>query len=260
MIKKILDFLSLKITAVIVMILLIVVNIWQTHRVDLQYRLLKPLQLKYMHGNVEYLNPRIVHELYQLLKDVTEILDKHHIKYWAVGGTLIGSVRHKGFIPWDHDLDIGILEEDKKKVLELHEEFGALNYDITFSDGIIKIFPQTGITENNWKYPFIDIFPYKIENKYYIHSEPIAQKVWPKDIYPVADIEYLVKCPFGDITIMCPNNALMIIKEFYGANVMTHGFAVPEHLYINDLGKQEWELRPWEYKAAPHSKLIDRVK
>ena len=47
---------------------------------------------------------------------------KHNLKYWLSSGTLIGAVRHQGFIPWDDDVDVEMLREDYLKMLELLKE------------------------------------------------------------------------------------------------------------------------------------------
>jgi len=47
-----------------------------------------------------------------MLKVFDKICRKHNLKYWCTSGTLIGVLRHKGWIPWDADLDVAMLEED----------------------------------------------------------------------------------------------------------------------------------------------------
>jgi phosphorylcholine metabolism protein LicD len=58
---------------------------------------------------------KIQQEELKVLKEFIRICDKYDINYFGVFGTVIGTVRHQGFIPWDDDMDFGMLRDDYEK-------------------------------------------------------------------------------------------------------------------------------------------------
>lgn len=70
----------------------------------------------------------------KLLREVDRICKKHNLHYSLSGGTLLGAIRHKDFIPWDDDIDLDLKRDDFNKLIsilpdELGEEFEFINYN-----------------------------------------------------------------------------------------------------------------------------------
>src|SRR5215218_6776773 len=66
----------------------------------------------------------------RMLKIFDYLCRKHAVEYFLVGGSLLGAVRHQGFIPWDDDLDVGMTRKNYEKFLKL--AVPELPYDIFF--------------------------------------------------------------------------------------------------------------------------------
>ena len=113
--------------------------------------------------------------LLKMLNDITKICDENGIQYFLDGGTMLGAVRHHGFIPWDDDVDIAMRREDYEKFLnvcktKLNQELYFLqneqtekNYIHAFTKirlngtHIIEEFSKNVDIHNGI---FIDVFPY----------------------------------------------------------------------------------------------------
>lgn len=68
-------------------------------------------------------DPEILDRLHKVelsvLKEFVRVCEKYDIQYFALFGTNIGAARHNGFIPWDDDIDLGMLRSDYEKLLEV---------------------------------------------------------------------------------------------------------------------------------------------
>ena len=82
----------------------------------------------------------------ELLKKFISVCEKYNLKYYMAGGSLLGTIRHNGFIPWDDDIDIDMPRNDYNKLLEIAK------YEFT-----APIFFQTTYTEQNYVRPHAQI-------------------------------------------------------------------------------------------------------
>jgi len=81
-----------------------------------------------------------------MLIEFDAICKKHQLQYWLDSGTLLGAVRHQGFIPWDDDIDLSMPIEDYNKLLEIGQsEFSG------------KVFFQTTQTDKHFKFDYIKL-------------------------------------------------------------------------------------------------------
>lgn len=77
---------------------------------------------------------RVQDEELAILKDFIALCNKHNLKYFGIAGTGIGALRHKGFIPWDDDIDVAMLREDYDKFVKIAESEYADQYNLLNAD------------------------------------------------------------------------------------------------------------------------------
>jgi lipopolysaccharide cholinephosphotransferase len=78
-----------------------------------------------------------------ILREVTNFCDEHDITYSLCGGTLLGAVRHQGYIPWDDDIDIMLPRPEYERLMETFESDGLTLYNIS-TKGYDKPYAKIG--------------------------------------------------------------------------------------------------------------------
>jgi len=106
-----------------------------------------------MRENEQTLTKQCQAVMLRMLKIIDYLCAKHNVQYFLIGGSLLGAIRHKGFIPWDDDLDIGMTRDNYDRFVEL-----------AVPDLPRDIFFQTHITDPS--YPGCDYVEARLRDKY----------------------------------------------------------------------------------------------
>ena len=128
-------------------------------------------------------------KMLEILKTVDAICRKHHIDYWIDAGTLLGAVRHKGFIPWDDDIDISVKREDYKRMREIMQQ--ELPENLVFVDWTTdkNYFDACGRVKMRNTYTEIPMYRYQKEQGLWVDIFPMEtlstyqEKVWGERIF-----------------------------------------------------------------------------
>lgn len=119
----------------------------------------------------DYGNLELHTVLLSAMKDFDQFCQANNLRYILHGGTCLGAIRHKGFIPWDDDIDIAMPREDYNKFLKIASRFSKNKYTIhTYSSDYTMLTNVMKIEINNSGFSgvsgvketggaFLDVFP-----------------------------------------------------------------------------------------------------
>lgn len=163
--------------------------------------------------------------LTNMLRQFDRICRKHNLKYWAIGGTLIGAIRHQGWIPWDGDVDIGMLDTDYAILKNvIHHE---LPKTMEFTQPTNKVCSKLRSKEakyinTSWGYNWdvdmgiqLDVFVFKHKDNNITSGSPVAG-IPDKTSRPYSDIFPVKELMFENIPIYVPNEYQKISRELWG--------------------------------------------
>ncbi|BDY13445.1 LicD family protein [Hydrogenimonas cancrithermarum] len=191
--------------------------------------------------------------MFDLLKEIDRICKKHDIKYWLDGGTLLGAVRHQGFIPWDDDIDIAMMREDYTRFMEVAPKELPENMFLQTKEtdpGYFNLVARMKVRDKNsliledfesGDEPyhlglFVDIFPYdhlpseKSKRKFYKYlSKKIIKfqkfKLEKKGLFKDGNVIYFLLGPFFSYTFL-ENTLQRMIEKTNRENSEVIGFGL----------------------------------
>lgn len=117
--------------------------------------------------------------------EIKRICEKHNIRYFLDAGSMLGAVRHGGYIPWDDDIDFGMTDTEYRRFLkiapqELGDDFFIDNYAVNKENALVftKVrlkntvyIERKGNEKARHNEIFVDIFPY-----YFVSDKPLQRK------------------------------------------------------------------------------------
>ena len=153
----------------------------------------------------------------QHIVDLSEILNKHDVKYCLMFGVILGILRHQEFIPWDDDIDIVIFEYDKfleRCQRELEDRGYIIQADIRDGKNCgCRIFHSDN-SMSGFKpglgFPWIGIWVHETNDANLISFPPETFQYDPEDFFPLQDHKFL-----GAI-IKVPKNSVKVLNTYFG--------------------------------------------
>ncbi len=172
-----------------------------------------------------YINFSFHYKLFNLFELVSKKLDEKGINYFIICGGLIGYFRHnQGFIPWDDDIDIGVMEEDRSK---LHDAINELKKDYKYINLGVHDLDKVLYGDFNENPIQIDIFYFKYfpDKNYYFYIVEKHRKMWKNEyfykdeLFPLQKVPFKLYAPDGtiykEIKVNIPNKSKDYLDRAY---------------------------------------------
>ena len=150
--------------------------------------------------------------LRNLLRIFVDVANKANITYFMYWGTLLGSYRHHGRIPWDDEIDFMAPAAQKARLYEAFAHLAPIYVLNTSAKYRWKFYANnsTLVTRLGWKFPFVDISFYNKDNVSIWDEDPIFMR---RNTFLVSDVFPLCLRPFDGVYVPAPRNPEAFVTE-----------------------------------------------
>ena len=170
-----------------------------------------------MYHPIECLSTEQKQQLYRLMERVDKVLKENDIPYFIVCGTLLGSVRDGEIIPWDNDIDIGIMKKDIQRLQAIEWEAYGLGSKELAENHIGKLFfPEHYGNGDKYKSVFIDVFVFEQVGDRIQYTHEYARDTWPHEYFLADELFPLQPYRFGELTVQGPAQYEPYCKRAWG--------------------------------------------
>lgn len=187
----------------------------------------------------------------EMVKELDRICRKHDIPYFLYGGTLLGAIRHNGFIPWDDDLDVGLLRQDYQRLMRVlpselpeHIALQTNDTDPNYFYFFAKLRNRRSLLEEECPYDqvfrergvYIDIFPFdKVRLWTHLLGEPLQGHTFK--IFRTSKNRQWAMRKIRFITWVNKHvtfPVLRFISRITGGKTLTYDYGIPFHIIYDE--------------------------
>ena len=184
---------------------------------------------------------------YEMLYRFSKALEELNLKYWLVGGTLIGAIRESAILSWDKDADVGMLEKDRKKLWKNKIILHKWGLKTNYTDSIYRI---------DFKDVYMDIFTYEFRNGRYQDIHEQNRYRWPNDYFKKHQLFPLTTARFGPLKSPVPSLSKVYLKQLYGDwyNIPKQYKNLNKFKIFSSKSFRKW-IKNHDSKIIPHNSI-----
>lgn len=153
--------------------------------------------------------------LHSIMKRLDKLMKENEVEYFVIAGSLMGAFRYNNRMPWDDDIDIGMMSEQRKRFESINfHSYGLAIRKVDFGYKVYDSKQNRRIfTEST--FPFIDVFRFINTGDSISYESSSARKMWPREYIKHEYLYPLGTCNYDGMSLPCPGKSKEFLDQAY---------------------------------------------